>query len=102
MSKRLVRPAAVLFDVGGTLLEERRFDLEAGIAAVVPDPVVAESLAVAFRAQTRQHHQRDSELLLVDWLRDRVPALMNEPSAPVEDRIWSAVVTLVPRRHAAT
>jgi hypothetical protein len=33
----LPHPSAILFDIGDTLLEERRFDLEAGLGAVVPD-----------------------------------------------------------------
>jgi HAD superfamily hydrolase (TIGR01509 family) len=86
----------VLFDVGNTLLEERRFDLEAGIGAVVDDSRSVEALAAAFRSETADRHQRHEEVLLAQWLVDRVPSLARASLADVEDRIWAAVVTLVP------
>jgi len=99
---RLGRPSGILFDVGNTLLEERAFDLEAGIAAVLPNARAVGSLALAFRAQAARYHERQTELLLADWLRHEVPELSAEPLAAIEDRIWHAVVTLVPRPHVDT
>ena len=96
---RLRRPSAVLFDVGNTLLEERAFDLEAGIAAVVPNAGDAARLAAAFRAQVARYHERHTELLLADWLRREVPELESEPLTEIENRIWRVVVTLIPRPH---
>ena len=96
MTEYRAPPLAVLFDVGNTLLEERRFDLEAGIGAVVDDSRSVEALAGAFRTEAADRHQRHEEMLLAQWLVDRVPSLARAPLADVEDRIWAAVVTLVP------
>jgi FMN phosphatase YigB (HAD superfamily) len=89
-------PLAVLFDVGNTLLEERRFDLEAGIGAVVDDTRGVDALAAAFRIETADRYRRHEEVLLAQWLVDRVPSLGRASVADIEDRIWAAVVTLVP------
>ena len=91
----LARPTAVLFDVGDTLLEERWFDLDAGIAAVSSD----QSLADAFRVEIAQRHANHAELLLAEWLRRRVPELAHHSTEAIEDGIWPAVVELVPAPH---
>lgn len=91
----LARPAAVLFDVGDTLLEERWFDLDAGIAAVSPD----RSLADAFRVEIARCHAKQTEALLARWLQHRVPELAARSIDAIEDAIWSAVVELVPMPH---
>jgi HAD superfamily hydrolase (TIGR01549 family) len=89
-------PSAVLFDVGDTLLVEERFDLEAGLAAVVHDRDVIPALAIAFRADALACHRTQQELLLASWLQQRVRALKTVHPDELEDRIWRAVVTLSP------
>jgi HAD superfamily hydrolase (TIGR01549 family) len=91
-----VPPSVVLFDVGDTLLVEERFDLEAGLAAVMHDRDVIPALANAFRADTVACHGTQQELLLTAWLQQRVPALKTAHPDEIEDRIWRAVVTLSP------
>jgi len=91
----LARPTAILFDVGDTLLEERWFDLDAGIAAVSSD----RSLADAFRAENARHHAEHSELLLAHWLQHHMPELAARSIEAIEDAIWPAVVELVPTPH---
>jgi HAD superfamily hydrolase (TIGR01549 family) len=91
----------VLFDVGDTLLVEERFDLEAGLAAVVHDRDVIPVLASAFRADALARHGTQHELLLTSWLQQRVPALKPAHPDEIEDRIWRAVVTLSPTPGAA-
>jgi putative hydrolase of the HAD superfamily len=96
-------PSAILFDVGGTLLEEHRFDLEAGIRAVVGEhPEVVVELAQAFRAELRDHYQTHQELFLAQWLVERLPRLGGAVATTVEDAIWKAVVTLAPRPGIVT
>ena len=97
MQPRLHPPRAILFDVGNTLLAERRFDLEAGIAAVVGERREVVALAEAFRADVADSHRRQSEPLLAQWLCDRVPDLASIGITAVEDAVWQAVVTLVPQ-----
>jgi putative hydrolase of the HAD superfamily len=93
----MLPPAAVLFDVGNTVLEERRFDLEAGILAAVPALAArVPELARSFRDELRERHAAHRELLLARWLLDHVPELAGESVDAVEDAVWSAVVTLVP------
>lgn len=94
--KQLAPARAVLFDVGNTLLKEQRYDLHAGIAAVVKDPARAAALAATFQAQTVARHQRDEEVLLARWLLDEGVSVTSESLPALEDRIWNAVVTLVP------
>lgn len=98
-------PEAILFDIGDTLLEERRFDLAAGIRAVLPhDPPRVAALTAAFRLATQEAHRSDRELLLADWLLEHLsPAVgagHGAQSQVVEDTIWAVVVTLVPRPGA--
>jgi len=89
-------PTAVLFDVGDTLLVERRFDLEAGLAAVVPQSDAIPALAKAFRTRVRACHETHTELRLASWLRRRLRSLSRAPVDEIEDCIWSEVVTLSP------
>jgi HAD superfamily hydrolase (TIGR01509 family) len=95
----LRRPKAMLFDVGNTILDERRFDLEAGLAAVV-DRADLERLASEFRADIARHHATQQEPLLAQWVRDRVPRLMSMTVLDVEELIWAEVVTLDPKPRA--
>jgi len=96
-----VPPSVVLFDVGDTLLVEERFDLEAGLAAVVHDRDAIPTLASAFRADALACHGTQRELLLTSWLQQRVPALKHAHPDEIEDRIWRAVVTLSPATGVA-
>jgi HAD superfamily hydrolase (TIGR01549 family) len=77
-------------------LVEERFDLEAGIAAVVPLRSDVPKLAETFRAESLVCHEAQRELSLASWLQCHVSALAAGPVETVEDRIWSAVVTLTP------
>ena len=95
---RVTRPSAVLFDIGDTLLREVRFDLEAGIRAALPDPLLARAagLAHSFREEVREAHAVHRELMLSRWLRNHVAELREVEMDRVEDAIWSEVVTLRP------
>ena len=93
---RLAPPAAVLLDVGDTLLVEERFDLEAGIAAAVGQSATVPALANAFRADLALNHRSQHELSLAAWLQQHVPALATEFVDSIEDRVWPAVVSLAP------
>ena len=86
----------MLFDVGNTLLDERRFDLEAGLAAVV-DRADSVRLASGFRADIARDHAAHREPLLAEWVRDRVPRLASMTLVDVEEQIWAEVVTLEPK-----
>ncbi|HME71857.1 MAG TPA: hypothetical protein VKM54_18600, partial [Myxococcota bacterium] len=80
----MLAPSAILFDLGGTVLEERRFVLEAGIRAVVGDrPQAIAELTQAFRAELQDHHRVHRELLLSQWLMQRLP--LDVPINPLED-----------------
>jgi FMN phosphatase YigB (HAD superfamily) len=95
-----LRPAkGVLIDVGNTLLDERRFDLESGLRAVV-DSSEVDRLSTAFRADIARDHAMHRESLLAEWVRDRVARLTPVTVADVEDLIWAEVVTLEPKPAA--
>lgn len=101
MHERLRRPVAILCDVGDTLLTEQRFDLRAGIRAVVPDnESQVETLARGFERAERTAHDVHREIMLADWLLDRHAPLDSTPRNVVEDAIWADVVTLTPRDGA--
>ena len=95
-------PSAILFDIGDTLLDEQWFDLEAGIGAVTRPGADVATLAAAFRSDLADHHERNSELLLAQWLMRRIPVLSSSTVVEVEDRIWGAIVSLTPRVGVAT
>jgi HAD superfamily hydrolase (TIGR01509 family) len=97
VSLQLRPPRAVLFDVGDTLLAERRFDLEAGIASVAGARGEVLALADAFRATVAECHRRQSEPLLAAWLRANVRELALTPVESIEDTVWAAIVTLEPQ-----
>lgn len=105
MLPKLCAPDAVLFDIGDTLLEERRFDLVAGIQAVVRENAgLVASLAQMFQNAVQEAHTNHRELRLADWLVEQLPPgvtrLADASCSAVEDAIWSAVVMLVPREGA--
>ena len=102
MPTRLRAPQAVLFDVGDTLLAEKRFDLEAGIASVASTQATIPMLARAFRAEVTARHLRQSEPLLAAWIRDRMPELYLRSIESIEDAVWAAIVTLEPQPGIAT
>jgi HAD superfamily hydrolase (TIGR01509 family) len=102
MPTKLRAPQAVLFDVGDTLLVEKRFDLEAGIASIAGTHLKIPTLAQAFRAEVVESHLRYSEPLLAAWLRDRVPGLSVQSVESIEDTVWAAIVTLEPQPGALT
>ena len=90
-------PSAILFDVGDTVLQERQFDLEAGILAAVPELVArVPALARSFRNQLRERHSAHRELLLAQWLLEHIPEIAGESIETIEDAVWSAAVRLVP------
>ena len=99
---QLRAPRAVLFDIGDTVLAEKRFDLEAGIASVVGSRADVDALARAFRALVAESHRRQTEPLLAGWLRAAVPDLADQSVESIEDAIWPAIVTLEPRAGIVT
>lgn len=94
------RPAAVIFDVGGTLLEERWFDLEGALRALIPDAQLARGLSAEFGRVLSEHHRADREIALARWMVERLvasPLTVEE----LEDALWRNVVELVPRAGVA-
>ncbi len=90
--------AAILFDVGDTILVERRFELEAGIRAAIPQLATrVPTLAASFRAELRAQHRENREPLLARWLTGHVEELSSRSIDMVERAIWPAVVTLEPK-----
>ena len=105
MHPRVAPPVAVLFDVGNTLLAEDRFDLRAGIRAVVPaDERLVAALAREFEHAARAAIAEQREISLADWLVRRASRgdgfALGAPVHALEDAIWRAVVRLVPRPGA--
>lgn len=94
----VTRPAAILFDIGDTLLREVRFDLEAGIRAALPAHLrdSATRLAQSFRGELQGVHAVHRELMLSRWLCAHVAELRAADEDRVEDTIWAEVVTLTP------
>jgi putative hydrolase of the HAD superfamily len=102
------RPAAILFDVGDTLLREVSFDLNAGIAALVPSCCPSRERATQLADEVRVLLQGipptgESELPIARWLFEQL--LPEEGSATrideVELQLWQHTVQLVPMPGAA-
>ena len=88
-------PGAILFDIGGTVLDERRYDLEAGVRAVSGrDPVAVAQICQAFRSERDDSHGVDREIDLPKWLAEHLSLRGN--LAILEDTLWSDIVTLTP------
>jgi HAD superfamily hydrolase (TIGR01509 family) len=89
-------PVAVIFDIGGTILEERWFDLKSAFRAVLPDAQLADDLSVEFGRVLAEHHQSHREVALASWLLARLSAA-TLPLDDLEDALWRSVVELAPR-----
>ena len=77
------------------MLEERRYDLEAGVRTVVGgDPDIAAQVCREFRAEVRASHAVDREVDLPRWLTKRLS--LREDTATLEDALWDAIATLIP------
>ncbi len=88
-------PRAILFDIGGTVLDERRYDLEAGVRSLVEeDPGAVAEICRIFRAERDDSHRINRELDLPKWLTKHL-SLHDDP-ATLEDELWSAIVMLTP------
>jgi HAD superfamily hydrolase (TIGR01509 family) len=96
MNARRDRPAAVIFDVGGTILEERWFDLERALRTVLADPGVSRALSDEFRTTLDEQHRMHREVAFARWLLDRLPRVAT-PLEDLEDALWRSAVELVPR-----
>lgn len=88
-------PAAVIFDIGGTILEERWYDLQAALRAVVPDTRLADDLSVEFQRLVSEQHRANREVALAGWLLARLPEIIFTLEE-LEDELWRHVVELVP------
>ena len=88
-------PKAILFDIGGTVLDEQRYDLEAGVRSVVGgDPDIAAQVCREFRSEVRDSHSINREVDLSKWLAKRLS--LHDDMATLEDALWSVIVTLTP------
>ena len=87
-------PKAVLFDIGGTVLDERRYDLEAGVRTVVGREADVAEICREFRAEVRDKHAVDREVDLPRRLAKRLS--LRDDIATLEDSLWDAIATLVP------
>ena len=89
------RPAAVIFDIGGTILEERWWDLKAALRVVVPDARLVDALSLEFQHLVSEQHRADREVALAGWLLARLPQI-TLALEELEDELWRRVVELVP------
>ena len=89
------RPAAVIFDIGGTILEERWWDLKAALRAVVSDARLVDELALEFQREVSERHRSNHEVALPDWLLARHPTI-TLAQEELEDELWPHIVELVP------
>lgn len=88
-------PHAILFDIGGTVLDERRYDLETGVRSLVgQDPGAVAEICRTFRAERDDCHRVNRELDLPKWLTRHLS--LRGDLATLEDELWSTIVTLTP------
>ena len=87
-------PRAILFDIGGTVLDEQRYDLEAGVRSVVKQEADVAEICREFRAEVRDKHAVDREVDLPRWLAKRLS--LRDDMATLEDALWSTIATLIP------
>jgi len=87
-------PKAILFDIGGTVLDERRYDLEAGVRTVVGRETDVAEVCREFRAEVLDKRASDREVDLPRWLAKRLS--LRDDMEMLEDKLWDAIATLVP------
>ena len=102
------RPVSILFDIGGTLLREERYNLAAGVVALLDDftirtvhsskdgPRVSTEL---IQEISRTHEHKWAEFRFVDWLRAQLETSSGQPTPDVQEielRLWPKIVSLKP------
>jgi putative hydrolase of the HAD superfamily len=88
-------PHAILFDIGGTVLDERQYDLEAGVRSLIGEnPGAVVEICQTFRAERDDGHRVNRELDLAKWLSKHLS--LRGDLATLEDSLWSTIVTLTP------
>ncbi len=96
------RPRAVLFDLGDTILREVRYDIAMGLRAVVTDEARVERLTQLLSDELRREYAEHRDLLIAEWVREKVAELHETSVESIENGIWDAIVTLQPTEGVTT
>lgn len=98
-------PPAILFDLGGTILEERSYDLGAGVRELLADdtlpthrgPDEADAATDELQAEIdRVHRTNTGEFTLLDWLARELAAPTPDTRARAERLLWHRIAHLEP------
>jgi len=96
----LFAPEAICFDLGGTLLIEERYDLAAGLGALLEEgllPLAAGADGAEFERAIARARDAGAELRLRDWLRGSSSEAVADASLErAEETIWRAGVRFHP------
>jgi putative hydrolase of the HAD superfamily len=93
----LPRPAALLFDIGGTILRENSYDLAAGLRALEPRHDAAELLGNLQESIDNVHDSVSAEFTLARWLTDNRESFAKHGSIlELELALWEATARLEP------
>lgn len=100
-----MKPTAVLFDIGGTLLQEDSYDLRKGVAALFREPIfrqahsanTEEALTDELSRQIDEAQKNGSdEFTLLSWLRASIPSGHEIDLQNLEMDFWYATAVLSP------
>lgn len=93
----LPRPAALLLDIGGTILREHSYDLAAGLRALEPRRDVAKLHRSLQESIDHVHDSNYAEFTLARWLADNRESFAKHGSIPeLELALWDATARLEP------
>jgi putative hydrolase of the HAD superfamily len=97
VSAALVRPAALLVDVGGTLLREDAYDLPAGVRALEPRRALDELTRDLVQSIDRVHATSYSEFTVARWLASNRDCFAGGSTIrELENILWKATASLSP------
>jgi HAD superfamily hydrolase (TIGR01549 family) len=93
----LTHPAALLIDIGGTLLREQAYDLPAGVRSLEPHRGLDVLTRDLLESIDRTHATNSAEFTVAQWLgRNRDYFLGGSTVHELEDALWKATVKLSP------
>jgi FMN phosphatase YigB (HAD superfamily) len=93
----LPRPAALLLDLGGTILREHSYDLAAGLRVLEPRRDAAELLRNLQESIDHVHESNSAEFTLARWLTDHRESFAKRGSIlELELALWHATAHLEP------
>ncbi len=99
ITNKVMSPKSILFDLGGTVLEERSYDLDSGFATIAPQLLYGADVN-KFVRDMNMSREPLSEFSALDWLTRHVDVTVDQRGDAVHElewRLWKSTVHLLPQ-----